>query len=123
MVLPRALVIAALLLPLIAARADAATLVADYRFDDSLASSVGDPPALNNLGAGNAFATETVDGAPNRVLTFPAGNGLHLPPFPDSVGFYGQYSIVLDVRFTDLLGYRRLISWNHPLRNRQRPVR
>ena len=58
----------------------AATLKADYQFQDTLASSVAAAPDLFDGGPGKAFDTEHVGSCPAaRVLTFPADNGFSLP--------------------------------------------
>lgn len=102
--------LAVLALALLAAPAHAA-LVADYRFNDSLASSVAGAPPLEQIGTGNAFATETVAGLPNRVLTFPEGNGLRLP----QIGFIGErYTVVVTFRFTNVNDYRRVLNFRDP---------
>lgn len=54
-------------------------LVADYQFQNSFASSIPGAPALTNLGVGNAFVRESVEGLDRTVLRFPQGNGLSLP--------------------------------------------
>ena len=105
------------------APAGAATLIADYRFDDSLESSVPGAPPLANIGAGNTFAIETVKGQPNTVLTFPKGNGVHLPDtgafFSGNFNRSDNYSLVFDLRLTSvddtgLADYRRLLTWRTP---------
>lgn len=58
-----------------------ATPRADYQFQNTLASSLGTPPVLTDLGPGtNSFSTETLDGSSQAVLTFPADNGVQLAP-------------------------------------------
>jgi hypothetical protein len=85
---------------------------ADYRFRDTLASSVAGAPVLRNLtGIGtNSFATETVDGRQRRVLRFAQGNGLRLGDATRLVA-RNKYSIAVRFRFDDVDGYRRLISF------------
>ena len=121
--LARYLTLAGVLITLSAAPADAATLVADYRLDDSLESSVAGAPPLVHIGTGNAFATETVRGQPNRVVTFPKGNGLHMPNtgmfFSGSFQRTFDYTVVFDLRLAsvaDTAGndYRRLLNYNDP---------
>lgn len=91
--------------------AAAKVVVADYRFNDSLSSSVGGANALTNVGLGNAFLTETVRGKPDRVLAFPQGNGLSLVD-PGLVP-NDNYSVVLAFRFADLTGnYDRILDTN-----------
>jgi hypothetical protein len=59
--------------------AGAATLRAEYRFQGDLASEVAGAPELANLGQGNRFAVERIDGLGRYpVLSFPEGNGLSL---------------------------------------------
>jgi hypothetical protein len=59
--------------------AEAATLKAEYRFQGDLASEVAGAPALANIGEGNRFAFERIDGLGlHPVLRFPKGNGLSL---------------------------------------------
>jgi hypothetical protein len=93
------------LIPGIAA---AKLVVADYEFDDSLTSSIEGPTSLTNVGAGNDFATETVRGESDRVLTFPDGNGLSLVD-PGLVP-NDDYSVVLAFRFADLDAYDRILD-------------
>lgn len=109
------LVTAAALVCLGAQTASAATLVADYRFNDTRASSVGSPPALTDIdddpAADNVFATETVGGSPRRVLQFPLGNGLQASTggvIPTSA-----YTIVVLFRFDAVSGFRRIIDFQN----------
>ena len=57
-----------------------APLVADYQFNETLASSIEGAPSLSALGKWNPFITETVDGQPITVFSFGAagdpGTGL-----------------------------------------------
>ena len=108
-----ALVTAGALLGLGAQTASAATLVADYRFNDTRTSSVGSPPPMNDIAPdpanGNVFTTETVGGSPRRVLRFPQGNGLLVSTggvIPTST-----YTIVVNFRFDSISGFRRIIDF------------
>ena len=102
---------------ILATPANAANLLADYQFDNSRASSVAGAPAVTDIvktgNAANAFATEVVNGQPNRVLTFPEGNGVSLaiadliPPFARS-----HWSVVVELRLTTVSGYRRVLAPN-----------
>ncbi|MBI3921550.1 MAG: Ig-like domain-containing protein, partial [Armatimonadetes bacterium] len=89
-----------------------AVLRADYRFQNTLASSVGTPPALAPLGTGNAFATETVDGASHTVLQFPLGNGLTLSPTTGVIPS-GVYTLVVLFRFDQVSNYRRIADFKN----------
>ena len=104
-----ALIVVALAIP---AGASAASLVADYRFDDTLSSSVGTAPALVDIGPGpNAFATETVNGVSERVLTFADDSGLSLTAAPLPAD---DYSVVLTMRRTEMVlvdpEYQRILD-------------
>jgi hypothetical protein len=91
--------------------APAATLRADYQFQGTRASSVAGAPALTDVGPGkNSFATDTVLGATQQVLSFPQHNGLTLSP-SSSIVSTGSYSIVMLARLNDTGGYRRLIDF------------
>jgi len=84
-------------------------LRADYRFQNTLLSSVGNPPALSNLGS-NAFVTATVDGLPRTVLTFGFNDGLLLQP-GQSVIPSNVYSVVILAALEDVSYYRRLLGF------------
>lgn len=93
-----------LLVPTVAA----AALVADYQFQNVLTSDVAGAPALTSLGPGaNSFASETVDGLPRTVLTFPEGNGLSLAPTAGVVPS-GNYTLHAVLRLADVSGYRKI---------------
>lgn len=113
----RAVFALALLLALGGSTATAsAALQADYAFDDTLTSSVGTAPALTPAGAcppASSFATETVNGVADRVLTFPLGCGLQLA----SAGVFPRdsYSVAVLFRFTNVGptfgdGYHRIFD-------------
>jgi len=100
--------VTALALAILAQGAAGATLVADYRFQDTLSSSVPGPSDPINLGSGNTFATETVGCSPTRVLTFPKHNGLQLNT---SAAGPANYSIVVLFRFANVSGYERILNF------------
>jgi hypothetical protein len=82
--------------------ASAATLVGDYQLQGSLASS-GPGPALTDIGAGNAFQSDTVMGVQRQILAFPQGNGLRMAPAGlPAPGPEAQYSEVLTFRFASV---------------------
>jgi hypothetical protein len=90
--------------------AGAATLKAAYRFQGDLASEVAGAPELANLGQGNRFAIERVDGlGRHQVLSFPEGNGLSLATagLVDPV----NNSVVVVFRLADTFGYRRILDF------------
>lgn len=84
-------------------------LRADYQFQNSLASSIGAPPPLANLGDGNVFQREMVGSAARTVLAFPTGNGLVLPAATTVVP-RDTYTIVVYFRFEEVSGYRRIVD-------------
>ena len=93
--------------------ASAATLKADYQFQDTRASSIAGAPALTDLvgpGGPNAFVTDTVNGVPRRVLGFPRGSGVAMSS-ARSLLPSGTYSIVMLVRLAErYTGYRRYLD-------------
>lgn len=92
-------------------QAAAATLTADYKFQDSFSSSVAGATDIQTAGTGDTFVTETVGCTPERVLSFPKGSGVQVAnPNVGAVGDDGNYSIVLDFRLSDLSGYRRIFD-------------
>lgn len=97
--------------------AGAASLVADYRFDDSLDSSVPGAPTLETTGPGNnPYATATIEGVPDRVLTFVAGNGLRFIPPPALVNGpslldRANYSVLVSFEFDALSSYQRILNF------------
>jgi hypothetical protein len=82
---------------------------ADYRFQNSMASSVGSPADLVMFSGSPVYKTETVGGATRRVLTFGAGNGpALLPSYPTTK--YDVYSMAVRFRFDAVSGYRRILD-------------
>jgi len=95
--------------------AGAATLKAAYRFQGDLSSEVPGAPALEDLGQGNRFALEQIDGLGLRhVLRFPKGNGLSLT----TTGLVdpANHSVVMVFRLADTTGkptgYRRILDFS-----------
>lgn len=91
--------------------ATAGPLKADYRFQNSLATSVGSAPALTNLGA-NTFITANVDGASRTVLRFPLNNGVALGQ-ASSVIPNNVYTIVILFSFDIVNSWRRVIDFKN----------
>jgi hypothetical protein len=90
--------------------AGAATLRAEYRFQDNLASEVAGAPDLVNIGAGNRFASERINGLGlQQVLRFPEGNGLSLA----TSGLLSptDNSVVVLFRLANTHGYRRILDF------------
>jgi hypothetical protein len=89
--------------------ASAATLKASYRLDGSRASQVPGAPDLVDIGPGNQFKTEQVDGVARQVLAFPKGGGVSLAT-KDLVD-PTSHSIVMVFRLKETDGYRRLLDF------------
>ena len=95
------------------ATADAdAVLRADYRFQGTLTSSVAGAPALTSFGAGNGFATESINGGSQPVLTFPQGGGVSLPTV-NTIVPGNTYSLAMFVRLVDVSGYRKYVDFKN----------
>jgi concanavalin A-like lectin/glucanase superfamily protein len=89
--------------------AGAATLQAEYLFQGNLASEIAGAPDLANIGSGNSFATERINGLGlQQVLRFPEGNGLSLA----TAGLVNptNNSVVIVFRLADTHGYRRILD-------------
>jgi hypothetical protein len=97
---------------LLASSASAATLVGDYQFQGTRASS-GPGPALTDIAAGNAFQTDNVMGSSRQVLAFPQHSGVQMTP---SVGNGSvPYSVVTTFRLDNVsntvpTSYRRILD-------------
>lgn len=90
--------------------ASAASLRAEYRFQGDLASEVAGAPELADLGEGNRFAFERVDGlGRHQVLSFPEGNGLSLA----TTGLVdpANNSVVMVFRLAETSGFRRILDF------------
>jgi hypothetical protein len=102
--------LAALILVGAADDAGAATLRAEYRFQGDLASEIAGAPDLANIGSGNRFASERINGIGLRqVLRFPEGNGLSLA----TTGLVDptNNSVVVVFRLASTQGYRRILDF------------
>jgi hypothetical protein len=102
--------LAALILFGAADDARAATLKAEYRFQGNLASEIASAPDLANIGEGNSFAFERINGVGlHQVLRFPEGNGLSL----NTTGLVNptNNSVVVVFRLANTHGYRRILDF------------
>ncbi len=98
-----------------AAAPASAALRADYQFQNTLASSLGASPALTTLGPGtNPFATESVNGASQTVLTFPAENGVQLAPTTGVIP-NDNYTLVMLFRFAQITNraWQRIVDFQN----------
>lgn len=93
------------------AASTSATLKADYRLQNSLASSVAGAPALTNLGS-NVFGTATVDGTSRTVLNFARNDGLSLSPTTGVIPG-GTYTAVILFSFKETAGYQRILEFKN----------
>ena len=85
------------------------TLGADYRLQDTYASSVPPGVPLSDVGPGNKFVTETVGCKPTRVLSFPKDSGVQVQS-GNLVASSNWYSIVVLFRLAETSGYRRIMA-------------
>lgn len=90
--------------------AGAATLKASYQLQGDRVSEVSGAPELFDLGTGNSFAFETVEGIGRQVLVFPKGNGLSLA----TTGLVDprSHSVAMLFRLVDLSGFRRIFDFS-----------
>ena len=88
-----------------------ARVTADYRFENSLADSVGAAAELSAIGAdATGFIDEAVLGQTRPVLTFDRGSGLALTPASVVIG--SEYTIELVFRFDRLDGWAKIVDFN-----------
>lgn len=85
-------------------------LVADYRFDGTLSSAVGEAADLDLIGE-PGFETESVDGIDQQVLTFGAGEGCRLLNASQTLG--QSYTIAVLFRFDSISSWRRVIDFRN----------
>ncbi|HLM59207.1 MAG TPA: LamG-like jellyroll fold domain-containing protein, partial [Pyrinomonadaceae bacterium] len=83
---------------------------ADYQFQNTLASSIGNPPALSYIGTGQSFVTDTVNGVSRKVLSFPAGNSVELRPTTGVIPST-EYEIVMQFKLSQVYNYTRLLDF------------
>ena len=88
-----------------------ATLQVDYRFQNTLTSTVGSPPALTNLGS-NSFNSATVDGTSTTVLSFAQNDGVSFSPITGVISS-NSYSIVMLFSVQQVSGWRRLVDFKN----------
>jgi hypothetical protein len=107
-VLVGSLGIATGVLAFLATGAAAATPIADWELQGNYASSIGTAQPLTDVGAGNVFETDAVNGLTRQVAAFPQHNGLQVST--TGSGLSGDYSAVLLVRLAQVDGYRRIFD-------------
>jgi uncharacterized protein YmfQ (DUF2313 family) len=89
---------------------------ADYQFLNNLRSSVGTPPDLANIAAGNLFITNIVDGVSRPVYHFAQGSSVVLQP-ADGVIPTNIYTAVLLFSFDNISGWKRILDVKNPANN------
>jgi hypothetical protein len=92
-----------------ASTASAATLVGDYQFQGSRASS-GPGAALIDVGGFNSFQQDTVMGVPRQVLAFPQDSGVQISPTGLGGSTSPAYSAVTTFRLDTVSGYVRILD-------------
>jgi uncharacterized protein (TIGR03437 family) len=87
------------------------TLIADYQFQNSLNSAVGNPPALINLGS-NSFETVAIDESSRRALKIDENNGVAL--FSTAGLISNQaYTVAMLFAFNSVNDYRRILDFKN----------
>jgi hypothetical protein len=92
-----------------ASTASAATLVGDYQFQGTRASS-GPGSPLIDVGAVNSFQQDTVMGVPRQVLAFPQHSGVQISPTGLGGSTSPAYSAVTTLRLDTVSGYVRILD-------------
>ena len=97
----------------LAGPASAATLVADYQFQNTLESSSGGPALaeFSRKGTTAEFVTDSVMGVDRTVWDWPESHGLVLQSANNYIGNF--YSIVMLVKLDEIAGYNKLIDFRH----------
>lgn len=83
---------------------------ADYQFQMNFNSTVGAPPASQNIGAGNIYVSDSVGGCVRTALCFPQGHGLLLQPAAGVVPT-NAYTIGMLFRFDAVSSWRRVLDF------------
>ena len=90
-----------------------AAVTADYRFQGSLASSVGTAPDLVELSPGSVFSDEQAAlGLNHSALRFPQSDGLSLAPTAGIIDS-GDYTIELLFSLHLIEGWRKLVDFKN----------
>jgi concanavalin A-like lectin/glucanase superfamily protein len=92
-----------------ASSASAATLIGDYQFQGTRASSVPGAPLID-VGGFNSFQQDTVMGVPRQVLAFPQHSGVQISPTGLGGSTGPAYSAVTTVRLDTVSGYVRILD-------------
>lgn len=83
---------------------------ADYQFNDDLTSTIPGATALSYIGTGQTFATETVNGVSERVMTYTGGNAVELRPTSGVIPS-NQYEITIVTKFDQTYNYNRILDF------------
>lgn len=90
--------------------ASAATLKASYQLQGDLVSEISGAPELTELGAGNRFEFDVINGVRRPVFAFQEGGGLSL----STAGLVdpSSHSVVMLFRLDEVSRYRRLLDFS-----------
>ena len=88
--------------------ASGATLIADYQFHNSYASSIAGAPDLVPINS-VSFTTATINGHLTDVAAFTQRSGLSMVP---SGNLATGYSIIVQVALDETSGYRKLVDFS-----------
>jgi len=107
--LPALIAMAAVVIP----SGAAASLQADYRFDNGLASAVSGAPRLHALNGATDLRQDQVDGHNDGVLEYERGTCLRLREARKVVGTPTTYTIAMTVRLNNTEGYNKLVDFDN----------
>jgi hypothetical protein len=93
----------------LAVPAGAATLVGDYQFQNTRASS-GAGGSMIDVGGFNTFQADTVMGVPRQVLAFPQHSGVQVSPTGLGGSTSPAYSAVATFRVDTVSGFVRILD-------------
>ena len=97
------------------ASAHGATLVGDYRLDNTLNAAEGSGAPLSTVGnRDTAFVTETVDGSNRTVLRFASGSGVRF----ETPAALPNSSVVVQFRLDQVSGWRRILDFSSRTQDR-----
>jgi hypothetical protein len=83
---------------------------ADYQFQNTLASSIGNAPAISYIGTGQNFTTDTINGVSRTVLSFPAGSGVEVRPTTGVIA-NNEYEIYVHFKTSDAFSWNRIVDF------------
>ena len=91
-----------------------AKLTANYRFEGTLKSSVGDAPKLEEVASGGQFDVTPIGGHLDGIWNFPVADGLRLAHATKVLGSKGKtYTFVMLVNLDQVSSYRKLVDFSN----------